>query len=281
MLKISTPIVSIDWLFQHLEASNLIIIHASLKKVKTNESDAPKFFKNKIINARVLDIKNIFSETSAKFPNTLLSAKKFQDQVQQLGINKNSALVVYDEYGIYSSPRVWWMFKAMGHENIAILDGGLPEWEKVNFPIESKKAYMGIKGNFTAIYNPESMSDYHHVLHAITEERVLILDARSESRFNGMNTEPRKDVRSGHIPNSKNLPYTKLIVDNKIVDKEKIQNIFNEVVSSDSRFIFTCGTGVTACILALGAEIIGLQNKSVYDGSWTEWGSLKELPIEK
>jgi thiosulfate/3-mercaptopyruvate sulfurtransferase len=271
MLKVSSPLVSVDWLYEHLNTPNLVILDATINKVTTDTSEIIE--KQQIKNTRFLDIKNKFSDVSSELPNTIQSPEEFSESARQLGICNDSAIVVYDELGIYSSPRVWWVFKAMGHHNVAVLDGGLPAWEKAKLPLEKVAEYIGKKGDFTAKYDQDYISDYHNVFEAISNNNTSVLDARSENRFNGTEPEPRKGLRSGHIPNSINLPYSKLMKDGKMKSKNELKAIFTELANEDNRLIFSCGSGITACILALGAEIAGLNNKSVYDGSWTEWGS--------
>lgn len=273
MLSIKTPLISINWLYENLEASNLIVLNATIKKVTANTCS--EITENtQIKNTRFLDIKNKFSDLTSEFPNTMLSPQKFTEVARQLGINNNSAIIVYDELGIYSSPRAWWMFKAMGHHNVAVLDGGLPAWGKAKLPLEKAAEYIGEKGDFTAKYNQDYISNYNDVSVAIGDDMISVLDARSENRFNGLEVEPRKGLRCGHIPNSINLPYSKLIKDGKMKSENELKIIFTELIKEDNKLIFSCGSGITACILALGAEIVGLNNKSVYDGSWTEWGCL-------
>jgi thiosulfate/3-mercaptopyruvate sulfurtransferase len=165
----------------------------------------------------------------------------------------------------------------MGHHNVAVLDGGFPAWEKAELPIEKALGYFGKSGNFIAKYNANCMNDFNDVFDTIDNDNILVLDARSENRFNGKEPEPREGLRGGHIPNSINLPYSKLIENNKMKSKEKLKSIFSNLVDKDSELIFSCGSGITACILALGAEIAGFNNKSVYDGSWTEWGTLSDI----
>jgi len=280
-IVIEKPLVSIDWLWRHFDSSNLIILDASIQKVSDIKIDTVNKVKSQIKNARFFDLKKKFSDLTSEYPTTMPSSKKFSDAARQLGINRDSAIVVYDELGIYSSPRVWWMFKAMGHDNIAVLDGGLPEWEKAGLPIESKRKYHGIEGNFTGDYHHDLMSDYKEVFKVIHNNHSIVIDARAKNRFNGTESEPRVGLRSGHIPNSINLPYTELIKNNKMITEEKLSESFSKFDIKQDRLIFTCGSGITACILALGSELAGLQNIAVYDGSWTEWGSLTQLPIEK
>jgi thiosulfate/3-mercaptopyruvate sulfurtransferase len=278
MLTISTPIVSVEWLHENLNADNLIVLDATIQKVGTQTNDKKE--KQQIQNAVFFDLKNVFLDGEAEYPNTIPSEKYFETEVQKLGINNDSCIVVYDDLGVYSSPRVWWLFRTFGFENIAVLNGGLPSWKDAGYMVESKKERTLPVGNFKAAINRNKISITEKVLKASCDNKV-ILDARSKGRFYATEPEPRKDLRGGHIPNSKSLPYIELQVDGKMKSKEELQNIFSEINLKKEEMIFSCGSGITACILALGAEEAGNTNYSVYDGSWTEWASRLELPVEK
>ena len=270
-MTIKHPIVSVDWLNNNLEASNLIVLDATMKKVTDSSSEQSTI---QIPSARFFDIKNTFSNTSNPFPNAVPSEEQFSTEAQKLGINKDSAIVVYDAKGIYSSARVWWLFKAFGHDNIAVLNGGLPEWLKANYKTESKQNKEFELGDFVANYNPEYFKFFDDIQNSIYNKNDLILDARSADRFNGLVEEPREGLRSGHIPNSKSLPYSELFDENKLKSDDELTSIFNTFNSTEKNLIFSCGSGITACILALGADLAGYKNLSIYDGSWTEYGSL-------
>ena len=265
------PLVSVEWLHNHLNDENLIIFDASMNKVT---SDANALEELQILNAQFFDIKQVFSNTNAPFPNTVPSEEQFTNEVQKLGVNSDSNIVVYDDKGIYSSARVWYLFKAFGFENIAVLDGGLPKWKSANYPLETKKQQSKEKGNFKAIYNPEAFKFFSGIQKSSKNNNHLIIDARSENRFKGIVPEPRKGLRSGSIPNSVNMPFSKLLNGNCFKSKEDIQKEFDAINTKNEHLVFSCGSGITACILALGAELIGKTNTSVYDGSWTEYGTL-------
>ncbi|TYA59047.1 sulfurtransferase [Formosa maritima] len=269
---IPSPIVSVVWLHKHLNHPNLLVLNTTIPKVTGNDSGLNE---NQIPTARFFDLKNKFSDVSAPFPTTFPSEKQFTKEAQAIGINKDSAIVVYDEKGIYSSPRVWWLFKAFGFNNVAVLDGGFPAWEKVGFQVEKKVESPIKKGNFEAKLLPQYMKFFKDIKRESQDSNHLIIDARSKSRFNGLEAEPRAGLRSGNIPNSVNLPFENLINDQGLFKSEsQIKQLFQPLVQLNQSITFSCGSGITACVLALGAELAGYKNLSIYDGSWTEWGSL-------
>ncbi|MEE9407448.1 MAG: sulfurtransferase [Polaribacter sp.] len=275
-LKISKPLVSVNWLHNNLNNDNLIVLDCTIPKVTANSIITEG--KSQIKGAVFFDIKNVFSDKKALFPNTVLTPNEFEINAQELGIYEDSLLVCYDDLGIYSSPRVWWMFQLMGFKNIAVLDGGLPEWKGNNYPIEKPKIHQPKKGSFKVDYQPRKLKFTKDVLNSIENKTILIADARSNGRFIGIAPEPRNDLKSGHIPNSVSLPFTAILENGKMKSDEELKNIFKDF-NNKKEIIFTCGSGITASILALGAEISGLRNVAVYDGSWTEWGSSTNLPI--
>ena len=277
-IQLKTPLVSVIWLRENLDADNLVVLYATLPKAGLGEDSLTDVL---IPAARFMDMKNGWAQKDARFPNTMLSPDEFQQEARKLGINKNSAVVVYDQHGIYSSARAWYMFRAMGHDNVAVLDGGLPAWKQEGNPVQAKSLYQGNPGNFTSDPGRNFFVNYKWVYDQLEDPSVLILDARANERFLGLVEEPREGLRSGHIPNSKSMAFDELQVNGKMKDKDALESIFSQKTHDDQTLVFSCGSGVTACVLALGAELTGRSKVSVYDGSWTEWGSLKELPIEK
>ena len=277
-LKLNKPLVSVDWLYSNLDNEKLIILDCTISKVKINSKIILE--KNQIKGAIFFDIKHVFSDEKGKFPNTVLKPKLFQEKAKTIGINKDSTLICYDNLGIYSSARVWWMFQLMGFKNIAVLDGGLPEWKLKKYPVENLENHQINKGNFIVNYQPEKLKSTEDVLNSYDNKDVLIVDARSKGRFNGTEPEPRKNLSSGHIPNSHNLPYSEILLNGNMKTQEELHTIFKSF-KNKKQVIFTCGSGITASILALGAAIIDLENIAVYDGSWSEWGSELKNPIER
>ncbi|MFQ3296755.1 MAG: thiosulfate/3-mercaptopyruvate sulfurtransferase [Polaribacter sp.] len=277
-LKINKPLVSVAWLHTHLENEKLIILDCTIPKVTADAFISDE--KMQIKGALFFDIKDRFSDKKVALPNTLLSPEAFEEKAQELGIHKDAVLVCYDDIGMYASPRVWWMFQVMGFKNVVVLDGGLPEWKSKNFPIEKPVFHQPKIGNFKVDYQPEKLKHKKDVLKAIDNEQVLIVDARSIGRFYGTAAEPRKDLKSGHIPNSVNLPFSEVHENGKMKSATELLEIFSSF-KNKKEIIFTCGSGITAAILALGAAIAKLENVAVYDGSWTEWASTEGLPISK
>lgn len=279
-LKIPSPKVKAKWLYHHLEDENLIIFNATIPKVTDKENLSLKE-NYKIKGAVFFDIKNTFSDKEAAFPNTILSPEKFQDKAQEIGVNNNSCIIVYDEIGIYSSARVWWMFQLMGFTNIAVLDGGFPAWKSKDYPVEQKYLINLNKGDFKSFYQPDKIKFTKDVLENIKNKESIVLDARSKGRFYATEPEPRNDIRGGHIPGSVSLPYSEILDHQYLKSDEDLKTIYQDLNKLNKPIIFSCGSGITASVLALGAEIAGVKKYAVYDGSWTEWGSTNHLPIEK
>ncbi len=279
-VNITTPLVSVSWLSEHLNDPDLIILDATIKKVASNHNE--KYPDLSIKDSRFFDIKKVFSDKSTDIPNMLPSAEAFAKACEQLGISSHHKIVVYDKIGMYSSARVWWMFKIMGHTQIAVLDGGFPAWQRANLPVEEySSAQKYTQGKFKAVFNPKLVTDAATILNKINDENTLILDARSSGRFLAQEPEPRASLKGGHIPNSKSLHYERVLENGTIKSVDELKEILDSFNIEDKKLIFTCGSGITACIIMLAAEIAGYDNASVYDGSWSEWGQLEGVPIEK
>ena len=277
MLQVPDVIVEANWLHENLENSRLIILDATIKKVSSLPNKILQH--EQIKNSLFFDLKNTFSIQESKFPNTVLDASTFEVEAKKLGINLDSCIVVYDQVGIYSSPRVWWLFKLMGFENIAVLNGGFPQWKLNNYPITTKKINLLSMGNFVTKYYSSLFISKEKVFGSLLNNDSKVLDARSHCRFEGTSPEPRKGLPSGRIPYSSNIPFCEVLDDSRLKSKAELEKIFKPFVSN-SKIIFSCGSGITACILALAYNYIGKYNYTVYDGSWTEWASNVSLPKE-
>lgn len=269
------PIVSTSWLNENLEDPDLIVLYALLKGDKS-ELEVPL-----IPGTRCFDIKNAFSDTESEFPNTVPSPEQFEREARKLGINKNSKIVVYDHKGIYEAPRVWWLFKTMGHEQIVVLDGGLPAWKQEGFEVDTYALSTADEGDFIANYDSGNVCSIADTNKALSMDNMQVLDARSLGRFSGTAPEPREGLSSGHMPGSVSLPYTEVLDDGKFRPVAELKAIFESKKIANQNLIFSCGSGITACIILLAAEIALGNESAVFDGSWTEWAMTEGMEIVK
>jgi len=268
-----TRLVSTDWLAEHSMDPDLRILDASWYLPGDNRNPFEEYSRFHIPGARFFDIDKI-ADRNSRLPHMVPSQELFATKVRTMGIGNGHQIVVYDTAGIFSSPRVWWLFKLMGHKDIAVLDGGFPKWlaegrevEDV-FPQINERHYYSRK-------QAQLVKSHAEVQKASSEGSPQILDARSKARFMGTVPEPRPSLRAGNIPNSINLPYTNLLNKNGTLKEKK--DLLEEFESSgldlDKPVITSCGSGITASILFLALDMIGHRNISLYDGSWVEWGS--------
>ena len=264
--------------------TNVVFIDSTFHLPNSGRNALEEFNTCHIPNARFFDINKI-SEQSSNLPHMLPSESFFSKMVGKLGINNDDTVVAYDNSIFFSSARAWWMFKIFGHKNLKIIDGGFKAWKDQGGPLESKKnvfkntTYISQKVNYKLYDNLDNiMEDLNNY------RNKVIIDARGEERFLGQVEEPRPKVRSGHIPSSLNIPISSLIdkKTNCFKSTSEINQIFIDIgiTNKDAELVMTCGSGVTACGLAIAANSLGFKNVKVYDGSWSEWGANPKTPIE-
>ncbi len=240
-----------------------------------------EFLEEHIPGAIFFDIDEI-ADLKSEFPHMLPPPEKFSSRMRSMGIGDGTRVVVYDSKGLFSAARVWWMFRVMGHEDVTVLNGGLPKWKREGLPLESGDPRPRSTRHFTSRRNADLVRDVSDIKALLKDRSAEIVDARAAERFEGRAPEPRPGLRSGHIPGAHNVPYGKLLKqDGTLKSPEEIQAVFTEAgVDLSKPVVTSCGSGITASVLALALARIGHRKTAVYDGSWAEWGADQSLPIE-
>ncbi|PWE49922.1 3-mercaptopyruvate sulfurtransferase [Thioclava sp. NG1] len=272
-------LVSTDWLAAHLKDPDLRILDASWF-LPQMERDAKATYEAKHIpGARFFDIDEI-SDNRSDLPHMAPPPEKFISRMRAMGVGDGHQVVIYDQHSVFSAPRVWWTFRLMGKTDVAVLDGGLPKWEAEGRPLEDMPPMVRDR-HMTVQRQSGLVKDVTQVAHASKLGDHEIIDARPSDRFLGNGTEPRPGLRSGHIPGSRNLPFGELLTpEGTFKSPDEIKALFEAAgVDLSKPAITTCGSGVSAAILALALEIIGKSDWSLYDGSWSEWGMYNDLKV--
>ncbi len=272
-------LVSTGWLADHLKDPDLRILDGSWFLPASGRDPKAEYAAAHIPGARFFDIDDISDHRSA-LPHMVPPVEKFMSRLRAMGVGDGHQVVVYDGMGLFSAARVWWMFRLMGQDNIAVLDGGLPKWVSEGHPVEDMPPL--IRDRHMTVRRQNSMvKDVTQVAAASKLGDYEIVDARAADRFRGDAPEPREGLRSGHIPASKNLPFADLLnADQTMKSPVSIRAAFEAAkVDLGKPVITSCGSGVTAAILSLALERIGKTDHALYDGSWTEWGAFPTLPI--
>jgi len=269
-----------DWLASRLGAPGIVTLDASFCLPQQNRNAHMEFAANHIPGAQFFDIDAV-ADLESPLPHMLPEPEVFTTAVGNMGINNETMVVVYDNNSFMASARVWWTFRVFGHNKIAVLDGGLKAWEIEHNPTVSTRTQSD-KQQFVAKYNAHLVRNIDQMKNLIATKENLIVDARSANRFSGTEPESRPGLKSGHIPGSHNLPYNELLDTDtgKLKNANQLAELYREKgINVDAPLVATCGSGVTASILALSLHQLGNTIVPVYDGSWSEWGAASNVPI--
>lgn len=275
----TTLLVTTGWLADRLGDRNVGIVDASWYLPSQDRDGKAEFLAGHIPGAVHFDIDAIADRSSA-LPHMLPSGADFATAAGALGLSEDQTIVVYDGAGLFAAPRVWWTLSVFGAKDVRILNGGLPAWTQEGRPMETGEPRPA-PATFHAQLDERRVRDFAAVSTVLSDDTACVVDARSAARFAGTQPEPRPGLPSGHMPGARNLPFDRLLgPDGQIVEPRQIRKIFIDAGADlDKPVITTCGSGVTAAILAFGLALIGKDDVALYDGSWTEWAQRDDAPI--
>ena len=273
------PLVSTAWLAERLDAPDIKLVDASWYLPAEERDPKAEYDAAHIPGAVFFDIDEIAADDT-DLPHMLPSPAKFASRVRKLGIGDGSRIVVYDGYGVRAAARVWWTFRAMGHEDVVVLDGGLPKWIAEGRPVTDRPT-IPRERHFTVRVANDLVRDRGQVARGLETSREQVVDARPGSRFRGEAPEPRADLKSGHMPGALSLPMNQVIApDGTMKSAAALAEVFEKAGVDVKRPVVTsCGSGITACVLALALARLGRWRTAVYDGSWAEWGTAEGAPV--
>ncbi len=278
--KAKNWIVETDWLASHLKSPDLVVLDGSWHLPTAGRNAKAEYLAEHIPGAMFFDIDDL-SDDKSPLPHMLPSTVKFSSRMKKMGIGDGARIVVYDTAGIFSAARVWWTFRAMGHQDVAVLNGGLRKWKAEGRPLDDGPPPMRSERHYTPLQNTEIIRDLDEMKALLKKPSAQIVDARPAARFEGREAEPRPGLRSGHMPGAKNVPSQSLLnADGTFKSEGQLAQLFKAAgIDVAKPVVTTCGSGVTASMLALALAVVGQTNAAVYDGSWAEWGQDNGLPV--
>lgn len=275
-------LVSTEWLAGQLGAADLRVFDASWYLPGEAADARARYRAAHLPGARFFDV-DVVADVESTLPHMAPTAAGFERLVGALGVSNDHRVVFYDQKGIFSAARGWWLMRLFGHAQVAVLDGGLPKWQREGRPASSGEEPALEPASYRAAFNARLLRGLGDVLANISQPEELLLDARSADRFFARVPEPRAGMRGGHIPGSRNLPYSELLnPDGTLLAPAALRARFAAAgVGPNSRVVTSCGSGLTAAVLSLGLCVAGLPPGALYDGSWSEWGGRPDTPIER